>query len=357
MQEGILSLAKKLISLPSVDGNEKALSAVLDVAREALEGFRIEEYRSEGVKSILVSNAAENTKHFKLILNAHLDVVPGKDEQYIPYENDGKLYGRGAYDMKAAAAVMILVFKEIARKVQYPLALQIVTDEEIGGFNGTKYQLDKGITADFVIAGENTDLKIINMAKGILRVKIKAEGKASHGAYPWKGENAVLKLISAIDEILKVYPLPEEESWTTTVNVAWIETANRALNSVPDSAEAYLDIRYIPQDKDVVLENIRKAAAKTAKAEVIISQPHQYTKEDNGYIDQLSGQIKKFIKKDSKIVACHGASDVRFYEAMDIPSVCFGPVGSGQHSDKESVDIQNLEDYYSILKEFVLALK
>jgi len=135
--------------------------------------------------------------NFKIILNAHLDVVSGRKEQYKPYEKDGKLFGRGAIDMKGAAAVEILVFKEIAKKVSYPLALQLVTDEEIGGFCGTKYQIEKGVRADFVIAGEPTDFGVNNKAKGIIWLKIKTKGKAAHGAYPWRGKKCL------IDTILK----------------------------------------------------------------------------------------------------------------------------------------------------------
>ena len=131
-------------------------------------------------------------KKFKIILNAHLDVVSGREEQYKPYEKDGKLFGRGAIDMKGAAAVEILVFKEVAKRVSYPLALQLVTDEEIGGFCGTKYQIEKGVRADFVIAGEPTDFGVNNKAKGIIWLKIKTKGKSAHGAYPWRGKNALL---------------------------------------------------------------------------------------------------------------------------------------------------------------------
>ena len=97
-------------------------------------------------------------------------------------------------DMKANVACLMTVFKDVADKVNYPLGLQLVTDEEIGGFHGTKYQIEKGVRAEFVVVGESTDLNIKNRAKGILWAKISAKGKTAHGAYPWRGENAIWKM-------------------------------------------------------------------------------------------------------------------------------------------------------------------
>ena len=188
----IILLTKSLISIPSTRNNKKALNDVLDLALKEVKDFTIERFEKEGYPSALIYPQKTRPNNFKIILNAHLDVVSGREEQYKPYEKDGKLFGRGAVDMKGAAAVEILVFKEVAKKVSYPLALQLVTDEEIGGFCGTKYQIEKGVRADFVIAGEPTDFGVNNKAKGIIWLKIKTKGKAAHGAYPWRGKNALL---------------------------------------------------------------------------------------------------------------------------------------------------------------------
>jgi succinyl-diaminopimelate desuccinylase len=157
MLNNILSLTKSLISIPSTKDNKKALNDVLDLALQEFGNFTIERFEKDGYPSALVYLQKTRPKKFKVILNAHLDVVAAKEEQFKPYEKNSRLYGRGAIDMKAAAAVEILVFKEMAKKISYPLALQLVTDEEIGGFCGTKYQIEKGLRADFVLAGEPTD--------------------------------------------------------------------------------------------------------------------------------------------------------------------------------------------------------
>lgn len=161
------------------------LKKVLEVAKNELNEFMVEYFERNNTLSVLVYNQEKRPKKFRVILNAHLDVVSGKDEQFQHFQSKDRFYGRGAIDMKGGVSIEILVFKELAKKLYYPIALQLVTDEEIGGFNGTKYQIEKGVKSDFVIAGESTDFGINNQAKGINWVKNKIKGKTAHGgAYP-----------------------------------------------------------------------------------------------------------------------------------------------------------------------------
>ncbi len=145
MLNNIINFSKHLISLPSTRSNPSMLKKVLNEVLKEVKEYTVEYFEKNQMPSALVYFGKSGPKRFKVILNAHLDVVEAKEDQYKPFEKDGRLYGRGAIDMKAAAAVEILVFKELANKVNYPLGLQLVTDEEIGGFNGTKYQIEKGV--------------------------------------------------------------------------------------------------------------------------------------------------------------------------------------------------------------------
>src|SRR5579883_1022881 len=157
------------MSIPSETQDPDEVEKAVAIARQEISGFKIKEYEDNGYKSFVAHNQEKDINNFKIILNAHLDVVPAKGEQYHPFEKNGKLYGRGAYDMKAAAAVMILVFKEVAKKIFYPLALQITSDEEVFSKHSTQYQIQKGIRGDFVITGESSsDFIIKTQAKGVL---------------------------------------------------------------------------------------------------------------------------------------------------------------------------------------------
>jgi succinyl-diaminopimelate desuccinylase len=362
MLNKILPLTKSLISIPSTRDNKKALNDVLDLAIKEVKDFTIERFEKDGYPSALVYSQKTRPKKFKIILNAHLDVVSGRQEQYKPYEKDGKLFGRGAVDMKGAAAVEILVFKEVAKKVSYPLALQLVTDEEIGGFCGTKYQIEKGVRADFVIAGEPTDFGINNKAKGIIWLKIKTKGKSAHGAYPWLGDNALWRAKKILDKIEKQYPVPKKEAWQTTFNLAKIETGNQTFNKVPDEATIFFDIRYIPEEfagkkfekgKEILTKKLKKIIGNLGEMEIILFEPPQFTDDKNFYVLKLKEVAKKVLNKNPKVIVKHGGSDIRHFNQVGCQGVTFGPIGGDLHGDNEWVDIKSLEKYFEILLGFL----
>jgi succinyl-diaminopimelate desuccinylase len=361
MLNKILPLTKSLISIPSTKDNKKALNDVLDLALKEVKDFTIERFEKDGYPSALVYSQKTRPNNFKVILNAHLDVVSGREEQFKPYEKDGQLFGRGAIDMKGAAAVEILVFKEVAKKVSYPLALQLVTDEEIGGFCGTKYQIEKGVRADFIIAGEPTNFGINNKAKGIIWAKIKTKGKSAHGAYPWLGKNALWMAKKILDKIKKQYPLPKKEAWQTTFNLAKIETGNQTFNKVPDEATIFFDIRYIPEEfagknfekgKEILTKKLKKLVSKLGEIEIILFEPPQFTDEKNFYVLKLKEAGKKVLKKNIKTIVKHGGSDIRHFNQVGCQGVTFGPIGGNLHGDSEWVDIKSLEKYFEILWQF-----
>ncbi len=352
----VVNLAKELITIPSVKGNEEALQKVLHTAVSKVNKFEVVLFEQNGSHSALVSNGKTSNKKFKIILNAHLDVVPAKEEQFSPYEKGGKIYGRGAIDMKSSAAVEILAFKEVADKINYPLGLQLVTDEEIGGFNGTRYQINKGVRADFVVAGEHTNFGVNNKAKGILWVKFRTAGKAAHAAYPWNGQNAVIQMMPVMEHIQKTFPTPEKESWVTTANIAVLDTANKTFNKVPDVCELSVDIRYVPEDTDTVEKKLLSGISKNVAYEIIEKEPAQITDGNNEYVKKLRQSVYKVSGKESPIIVKHGGSDIRHYNDVGCAGVTFGPLGAGLHTDEEWVDIDSLGTYYQILVDFLLSL-
>jgi succinyl-diaminopimelate desuccinylase len=352
----LVRLSNRLIEVQSVKDKPKFLSEVLTVVKKELGDFNNRKYNKKGSKSLLFYNGSSIPGRFKIILNAHLDVVSGKPEQFNPKLKGDRLYGRGAQDMKGAAACEVLVFKELAKKADYPLGLQLVTDEEIGGFNGTKYQIEKGVRADFVIAGEPTGLGVNNKAKGIIWVKVKAKGKSAHGAYPWQGDNAIYKINDFLDNLKNKYPLPQKEAWKTTVNVAKITADNKTFNKVPDTAEVWLDVRYIPEDAKTITKNLKKLLPKGVRMEISENEPAQTTDENNSYVKLLRKSVKDVTGKTSPVIVKHGGSDIRHHNDVGCNGVTFGPVGGGLHTDNEWVSIRSLEEYYNVLKHFLLSI-
>ncbi|MGI8419607.1 MAG: M20 family metallopeptidase [Candidatus Levyibacteriota bacterium] len=354
----ILEVAKKLIKIPSVSGDIEKSVEVLKFTETQLTGINFRPFASESIPSLLYSNRDKSTNRFKIILNAHLDVVPGASEQFEPYIKDTKLYGRGAYDMKAASAAKIILFKELIHKVCYPLALQLTTDEETGGINGTAYQIQQGIRGDFVITAEcGSNFRIVHEAKGMLHLKLIAKGKVSHSAYPWNGENAILKIYEALDAIYKAYPLPKAEAYKTTINVTHIQTTNSSKHTItPDNCEVLLDVRYIPQEKKVIIQNIQKLLPEGITTEVVFhTMPHE-TNSNNEYIRSLQRIGQSILHRDLELRKQHATSDARYYSNVNNDGVEFGPIGENQHHNEEWVDIKSLGDYYQILKKFLLEI-
>src|SRR4051812_24117149 len=111
MYKKIVTLAKELISIHSVSGDTQKAVEVLELAKSYLPEYEFTPFVSNGYPSLLFSNKEKELRNFTIILNGHIDVVPAMPEQFKPYVENGKLHGRGAFDMKSAVAVKILVFK------------------------------------------------------------------------------------------------------------------------------------------------------------------------------------------------------------------------------------------------------
>jgi succinyl-diaminopimelate desuccinylase len=357
MLKQIINLTQELIKVQSTANKPKKLQRVLEIAQSKVKKYNVKKFSKDGIPSLLIYNTNTLPKNFKVILNGHLDVVEGKNEQFKPVVNQERIYGRGADDMKAATAVLILLFNEIANKVSYPFALQLTTDEEIGGHKGTLHQAQQGITADFFITGETTWFNIKTQAKGVLWLQLQAEGKTAHGAYPWKGENAIWNLHQALQAIYKEFTPPKKEIWQTTVNLATIGTKNVTNNKVPEDASANLDIRYIPTDAITIEDKIKHLATKNITVNTVVKEPYHYTNPKNKYVQILQRIIKEQKgSENGELSKSHGASDARHYSALGTSAVEFGPIGNGLHSDSEWININSLKDYYNILQQFLLKI-
>ena len=357
MASTTLRLSKQLIAIRTDPPNTRELNRALALVERELRGFHIERFERNGSRSILVTNTKRRPKKFKVLLNGHLDVIPGKDFQYTPKEKGTRLYGVGSMDMKSNVACLIHAFKETAHKVSYPLGLQIVTDEEIGGFDGTLYQVERGVRADFIIAGETTQFDIVNEAKGILWIKVSCRGKTAHGAYPWRGDNAIIKMNTFLSRLMKEFPTPKRQAWQTTINISRVETSNESFNKVPDSCQAWIDLRFIPSERKTILKRFRSIVPKGFSLEVLAHEPALYVDKKNPYLTRLRDVTAKVTGRPVKYYGAQGSSDARHFTRVGCAGVEFGPVGGGIGTDKEWVSIPSLERYERTLTEFLISLQ
>jgi succinyl-diaminopimelate desuccinylase len=361
--DAFLAVAVDLLGVQSTADRPELLREAVDRVVDFVgPDFHVERFESDGKPSALLyprRYAGAERPQFRVILNAHLDVVPGEPEQFQPRRDGDRLYARGAQDMKVSALAEAQVFRELAEHLPYPLALQLVTDEEVGGANGTLHQIRQGVAGTFVVIGEYSRLNIVADSKGHAQARLLATGRAGHGAYPWLGDNALLKLVDSVNRVMARYPAPTEEVWRTTVNLAKIETPNRAFNQTPAQAEARLDIRFPAEDTDF---NGRTAEEITGHlqtfcepgVEAVLDQygPPQHADHDRPEVKELrraaqsQGYPADFLYK-------HGASDGAFYSGRGIAAVAFGVGGSGQHGPEEYAEISTIAPYHRALTEFL----
>jgi succinyl-diaminopimelate desuccinylase len=357
--DGFLDLARGLIAIPSTadrpDQLDRALTYLLDVVGT---GFTVERFRSNGKPSALLYRAAERPE-FDVILNAHLDVVPADDGLFAARLDGDRLYGRGTQDMKVTALAQALAFREVAAATDRPVGLQLVTDEEVGGLDGTRHQLAQGVTGRFVVIGEHSGLKVVTESKGLIRAYLRATGRGAHSAYPWFGDNALVMLMRTAERLLARYPVATEEVWRTTVNVARIETPNTAFNQIPAAATAWLDIRFPPEDVELAGRTVPELTAYLAgfcEPGVVVTVDHadppHRADPDRPEIALLMAAARAE-GYPSGLLRKHGAGDGRFYADRGIDAVAFGVGGDGQHGPSEYADVTTIGPYRRALTSFL----
>src|SRR2546421_847158 len=138
-----------------------------------------------------------------VVLHAHLDVVPGRPEQFAPRIDGDRLLGRGAYDMKGGLAGMMCAVRDLVSQTEVRVHFVCVSDEESEDIEqrGSDFLVEQGYAGDFAITGEPTDLHIGVQAKGVLAMRIQVGGTSAHGSTPWAGDNAVLKALDRFRQI------------------------------------------------------------------------------------------------------------------------------------------------------------
>ncbi|MBI5635891.1 M20/M25/M40 family metallo-hydrolase [Candidatus Micrarchaeota archaeon] len=332
---------KKLVEFETTAGNFREMSECVQLCRDELgkSGLKCAVSVKNGVPS-LVCNVKNNSS--ELLLTGHLDVIEGKKGQFKPYVEGGKLFGRGAADMKGGCAVAVSVMKKLVEENRADnVGLVFTCDEETGGHSGMEYIASR-IKTKFATTLEpqsNRDTSVIVKHKGLLWVKLVAEGKAAHGSKPWLGENAAEKLIAALPKALSLASASKKPVWANTVNLGTIN-AGLSANRVPDEASATLDYRLV-RDSDAGRIKKRLAKIRGVKATVIQESRMLGTDSRNHF-------VKKFAKVASsvwgrKIGVANETyfTDVRWFCEKKVPAIVFGPYGENIHADDEWVDLSS----------------
>lgn len=356
----LIEATKALIAIPSSiehpDALQQSVDFIVTIIKD-IPGITIEWFERNNKPSFLAYVGTERPARFDVILNGHVDVVPAPPEQFIAREHDGKLYGRGVYDMKMAAIIMADIFREQAATTPLTLGLQIVTDEEMGGHDGVLYQLEQGVQADFAISGEMTNLGVCNESRGICWAEITFTGRSAHSGYAWRGENAITQASEFAQTVLRKFPIPADQTWTTTANIAALTTTNATFNKVPDHATLKIDFRFTPDEpifesKEAVEQYLKSINPTVAVALETFGKAVKI-QEANPYLQRFLQVVQEVTGEQASLIKRYASSDARHFALHGQECIEFGLGGNDHHGADEHVELATVEPFRKTIELFL----
>lgn len=290
----------------------------------------------------------------------HIDTVgvEGMRAPFDPVERDGRLYGRGAQDMKGGIAAMIDAARLIAGSglPAGRLVLAAVVDEEYASVGAdalvTKFHSDGAVVT------EPTDLQIAIGHKGFAWTEIRTKGRAAHGSRPLDGRDAIVHMgrvltsLEALDRRLQSAP-PHPLLGTASLHASRIE-GGRELSSYPDSCVLTLERRTLPGESDAVIARELEtllATLRSADPEFeaftapLFSRPAYELAADHELPQMLLSARRKTLVARELPLNLPGMTfwtDAAVLGSAGIPSVLFGPGGAGLHSTEEYVNVADV---------------
>ncbi len=358
MQNEILTLLEKLVRIDSIKSKPENLQAVVQVVEDYFQkmNLTVKRFESNGKPSIVITS--QETKSPKLFLNGHLDIVEAEPDQFQLKVEGDKIMARGVFDMKGYIAVMMVAIKQaLTRNHDLNLGVMFTTDEEIGGTNGVQYLLEKENYRCSIayIPDGGTDFQLVTDQKGLLHVKFTSKGHAAHGARPWRGDNAIEKLIQIFLKIKDKYPQPHDENdWRVSVNLGKL-LGGEATNKVPDHAEMHLDFRfphpYTPQSLFAEVKTLINDPQ--IEAEFLISGDVVHSELNDQCFQTFMQSAEAKLGKPVHTEKAAGASDARFFAKQGIPVIMTRGNGGGQHAPEEWASVSDYVKSTEILIEFI----
>jgi len=237
----VFELTRKLISIPSISGDEKAVAESLAEYLSAA-GFDVEIQDSGDDRPNVYARRGEP----EVVLSTHTDTVP----PYVEFrEDDEFIYGRGACDTKGIIAAMLKAGEALIESNVTDFGLLFVVGEEAGS-QGARAANSIPNRSRYLINGEPTESKLALGSKGALRAILRARGRAAHSAYPEKGESAIDKLLEVLGDLRQVEWPRDETLGATTMNIGMIK-GGVAANVIPPEAEAELMFRVVTNNESL----------------------------------------------------------------------------------------------------------
>lgn len=319
-----------------------------------------------------------------ILLNGHVDVVPagGNDWTDDPWSGkieDGKVYGRGANDMKGALIAYLMAMKAIKEagiSLKGDVLIGSVIGEETGGA-GTLSLINRGYKADGAIISEPSDLRVCPVSMGVIWFRVRVRGLMAHAATSYLGVNAISKAAMLIQEIDayeermirdKKHPLYSHHPSPFSINIGIIK-GGVFPTSVPDEVILEARMSFSPDDdiamvKKELEETIHKAAMKDEWLKDHLPEVEWYgfclnsgsVPMDNPLLGAILDNFKLVKKKEAEVIGTPWGTDAgALIRYGNIPTIVFGPGPGGMaHKADEYIDIDMLQDTTKVIAATIL---
>lgn len=371
-----LRLAQALIRRPSVTPDDHGCQALV-AARLAARGFACERLDANGVANLWALRALGPAGP-TLVFAGHTDVVPpGPRERWTsdpfePAERDGRLYGRGAADMKTSVAAFVVAIEEaldagLVRRGR--IGVLLTSDEEGPGIDGTARVVEtlatRGEALDYCIVGEPTSERrlgdtIKNGRRGSLSGRLVVHGVQGHVAYPQLARNALHELVPVLAELVAVeWDRGDADFPPTTWQMSNLHAGTGAGNVIPGEATLDFNFRFSPASPVETLQRrlVERLDAHGLRYRIEWAPPAQPFRCPPGELSRaLAESIRAETGDEPRCSTSGGTSDGRFLARICPQVVEFGPINASIHQVDEHVGLDELEPLKNVYRRTIAAL-
>ena len=352
-----LALTKQLIAEPSVTPDDKHCQTLLAERLQAI-GFTIEAFHFGQTKNIW---ARKGTTEPVLCFAGHTDVVPsGPVEKWTsppfePTEREGKLYGRGAADMKTSIAAFVTACERfVAQHPQHQgsIALLITSDEEGDAHDGTTKVVDalqaRDEKIDYCIVGEPTAVNqlgdtIKNGRRGSLSGNLVIKGKQGHIAYPHSAKNPTHLFAPALAELVAMeWDQGNDYFPPTGFQISNIHAGTGATNVIPSTLSVQFNFRFSTESTESSLKQRVHAVLEQHGLDYDLtwSLSGQPFLTEAGRLTEVAQQaIAEVCGVEAELSTSGGTSDGRFIKAIARELIELGPVNASIHQIDEHIEL------------------
>lgn len=395
INEQLVSFLRQYIQIDTTHPTPAYDEAIVFLERHFSNIFSSKQVLLPSGKKVLIISVEGSDKSLKsLALNHHMDVVPANPQGWSvpPFAGqivNGNIIGRGTQDMKGIGAIHFFALKQLVEagfKPKRSIHIFAVPEEEVGGFKGTKEFVQtedfKNLNIGYIIdeghaSGIDNVFDIKVAERKPIQIMVETTGELAHGSH-LQCTNAIHQLVQFLNEIVKIHNEGREKSdkcqpgQLLSCNITSLtagvrkEDGHIALNMVPASAQATIDIRVPPTIKKtnviILLETtIAKFNNPQNKIQYKILAQAAEEPELKNYQSELYCALAKTIKKcvpDSNVQPhfFEASSDLRFYQALGIDGIGFTPftIKDNIHGIDESVPVDQLIRAKDITAQFII---